>query len=1033
MFYGPSNPVRVSFDSAQLAAAQGQPRGGTAPASGFSGGFFAPGEPPHPTTIERPRVYDYAPGQNLHITPRVAEPFSFANLRAFANQELVRLAIETRKDQLDRLDWQVKPKDSRLKSHKPDERVRRIEALLRRPDGDLHFSAWTRVLIEDLLVLDAPAIERVRNRRGEIVGYSPVPGDTIKLLVDETGRKPRAPLPAYQQIIKGRVWADLTTQDLIYAPRNIRSGHIYGFGPVEQVIVTINMALERQASQLAWFTAGTMPRGFATVPDTWSPDQIKDWQKWFTAMLEGNAAARAQVMWAPGGSIFKTVKDPPIKDDFDEWLARIICFAFSLPPTAFIKQMNRSTAEQDAERGLAEGLLPLMLWVKRLMDQIIQDDLGYYDLEFSWKVEKEVDPKTKSEINATLIRTGQRSINEVRGEDGVDPIEGGDEPVFLLAAGPVPVARGVQTYHETQDHAAVVRDKQVEQMDAETEAMHAEAAARDADEPDGEQDDPTARAISKADFWGDPGQDHGSECACGTCGDHEQMAGHTSRIADPAEQGLTKADAVAVARRAATEHIDAAAAQAEADPTPGRKKAGNYRKGHVTVHGLDITIESRKGSKRKGQGRDGKPWAVTMPAHYGYVKRTLGADGDHVDVYLGPDPLSRTVFVIDQVNADTRRFDEHKVMLGFRDAAQAALTYVKGFSDGRGEDRLGRMTPMTLARFKKWLAEGDTSAPLGKAARADRKRSRAPAAAPGAAPAEEVEQANGPFDQPATRRAMARVEKTVAACLADGAERVATQVVDLLADDTLKAASGDDLAKDVAGKLAAWASRVSDAVKLDWLTDMVEDVAGELAGVARAAADAVLDKAGVRSAAERRAAHNRAAEWARARAAELVGRRIDPETGKLIANPRAEMAISDAMRAKIRSEIAAGLDARLSPEQIGRRIAKLGNFSKARARMIARTEVARARNAAVLDSGRAVQALGRTVLLKSWITADNPCPVCVDNAGESAQPLDAVFGSGHSAPPAHPNCMCALEVTEVKPETDEPRPTRGLGSRVRKP
>jgi hypothetical protein len=37
-----------------------------------------------------------------------------------------------------------------------------------------------------------------------------------------------------------------------------------------------------------------------------------------------------------------------LKDDFDEWLARVICFAFSLPPTAFTKQVNRNTAENRA-------------------------------------------------------------------------------------------------------------------------------------------------------------------------------------------------------------------------------------------------------------------------------------------------------------------------------------------------------------------------------------------------------------------------------------------------------------------------------------------------------------------------------------------------------------------------------------------------------------------------------------------------------------------------------------------------------------
>ena len=58
-------------------------------------------------------------------------------------------------------------------------------------------------------------------------------------------------------------------------------------------------------------------------------------------------------------------------------------------------------------------------------------------------------------------------------------------------------------------------------------------------------------------------------------------------------------------------------------------KAGNYRKGHVKLAGLDIAVESPAGSRRK-------PEWPEMTAHYGYIKRTEGADGDHVDVFLRP-------------------------------------------------------------------------------------------------------------------------------------------------------------------------------------------------------------------------------------------------------------------------------------------------------------------------------------------------------------------------------------------------------------
>lgn len=158
--------------------------------------------------------------------------------------------------------------------------------------------------------------------------------------------------------------------------------------------------------------------------------------------------------------------------------------------------------------------------------------------------------------------------------------------------------------------------------------------------------------------------------------------------------------------------IAAAVRSIERNPTEAQKSAGNYAKGHVKALGFDITIENARGSFRRGIDRGGKPWQVRMPAHYGYLKRTEGADGDNLDVYLGPHLKSPKVFVVDQVDAETGKFDEHKAMIGFASFQQARNSYLRGFSDGKGDKRIGCMTEMGLDQFKRWLNEGDTQSSL---------------------------------------------------------------------------------------------------------------------------------------------------------------------------------------------------------------------------------------------------------------------------------------------------------------------------------
>lgn len=141
-------------------------------------------------------------------------------------------------------------------------------------------------------------------------------------------------------------------------------------------------------------------------------------------------------------------------------------------------------------------------------------------------------------------------------------------------------------------------------------------------------------------------------------------------------------------------------------PTDAQIKAGNYPKKHIRVAGLPISVENRKGSLRSGTSRDGEKWSVLMPCDYGYFKRTVGADGDQVDCFVGPNKDSEFVVIVNQHDAIGGTFDEHKVMLGFNTLAQAKATYRASYR-GRFVPR-AVFKPTTLERFKEWLASRRT-------------------------------------------------------------------------------------------------------------------------------------------------------------------------------------------------------------------------------------------------------------------------------------------------------------------------------------
>ncbi|MFH7347263.1 PLxRFG domain-containing protein [Acinetobacter variabilis] len=149
------------------------------------------------------------------------------------------------------------------------------------------------------------------------------------------------------------------------------------------------------------------------------------------------------------------------------------------------------------------------------------------------------------------------------------------------------------------------------------------------------------------------------------------------------------------------------------EPTQAQIEAGNYKKGHIKVHGLDIAVENPRGSERRGTDPDGKEWAHTMSDHYGYLKRTVGADNENIDTYVGRNPESEQIFVVDQIDQKTGRFDEHKVMMGFNSQEEAIQAYSSNFDDGW---KVGPVRAMNKDEFKSWLKDGDTKKPAGESA-----------------------------------------------------------------------------------------------------------------------------------------------------------------------------------------------------------------------------------------------------------------------------------------------------------------------------
>lgn len=391
--------------------------------------WFGPMTPPTPAVTQENaeaagvagRQFDYRVGVNVDMRPRSGEAIGFPELRAFAdNYDLLRLVIETRKDQLCSSAWVIQPRDEKLKD---DARCKQAMEFFRMPDGEHGWEDWLRMLLEDLFVIDAPTLYVRKTLGGKLYALEPVDGATIKRVIDATGRTP-ADGPAYQQILKGVPAVDYTRDELIYKPRNLRTNKIYGFSLVEQIVNTVNIGLRRQIMTTSYFTEGTVPDALAGVPESWTVEQIQVFQKYWDELLSDDMASRRKLKFVPGeiSKNFHETKQPPLKDMFDEWLARIVCYCFSIDVTPFVAQVNRSVAETNREQSLAEGRAPIEQWVKSLIDMALAKFFGWADLEFVWQEGELVDPIKRAERHKLYVDAKVLHPDEVRAELGKPPL-----------------------------------------------------------------------------------------------------------------------------------------------------------------------------------------------------------------------------------------------------------------------------------------------------------------------------------------------------------------------------------------------------------------------------------------------------------------------------------------------------------------------------------------------------------------------------------------------------------------------------------
>lgn len=416
-------------------------------------------------------------GQNQIFTPRADAEFSAADLKALATYPLARICIENVKDTVTRAPWEIQMRSRPTESRKEvaarakdnKEALVKLNRFFEYPDREHNWQEWLRPLLDDLLVIDAPSILIRKTFKGEIAELPVIRGEMIVRYIDQNGYTPEPPSPAYAQNWWGLPFVNLTTDDLVYkprsiVPRNTLASQLYGCSATEQLAPEIEIGIKRMQFVLSYYTEGSVPGVVQVVPRGTPVDRIEEAMEWMNSQLAGNLAKRSQWRLIQGfnepGKADQIVfsKEPLLAGLYDEKHIREVAFGYGTSPQRLMK-MIRTEGSASSDAAEVEGTLPWVLWIKGIIDFIIQRKMGMPDFEIAINPYAEPDPLKNAAALTMLVGKAILTPNEARKRVGEElrPEPEADQLGVISGTGFIPVGQAPATAGIMTDEQGNVR------------------------------------------------------------------------------------------------------------------------------------------------------------------------------------------------------------------------------------------------------------------------------------------------------------------------------------------------------------------------------------------------------------------------------------------------------------------------------------------------------------------------------------------------------------------------------------------------
>lgn len=375
---------------------------------------------------------------------------TFQTLRRMAATNWVdRTCINTLRDEISGgVPWDISPIDP--KGDYDEKFQKYIIELLRRPNrNNENWRTLIDKVIEDILVVDAGCIEKVRDDHGMIVELWHVDGATIKPKYDEHGVI-GDPI-AYEQYLPNqssdKPVAEWSNQDLIYImwnPQGAVDSFGFGMSPVEAGLAVGTAFLYAEAYNLNFFKSNSIPAMIINMGEEVSNQEVEKFRSFLASEMMGPQGFHTPIVssFNSGFKVEQLLKAPSDMawEKYVEWQMRWKVALYRMSPQDIGFTLDQYKVEGKIQQQLSKNkaIGSLKSIIKHYIDTEILADPYWYkysqNLQFTWIDTDVVDPLDQATVDKIYLQTGKVSINELRIRDGEDPILGGVAPTMVVGS-----------------------------------------------------------------------------------------------------------------------------------------------------------------------------------------------------------------------------------------------------------------------------------------------------------------------------------------------------------------------------------------------------------------------------------------------------------------------------------------------------------------------------------------------------------------------------------------------------------------------